>query len=99
MASIRSKSSMVVAVVVMIVVPCFFTPATALGRKVGGKMKLKGVETNQEVQQLGRFCVKEYNRMYAPTNGQVIVFCHVSIYDCESMYLNEKYNEMFVCFD
>nr|GMD98818.1 cysteine proteinase inhibitor B-like [Ipomoea batatas] len=34
----------------------------ALGRKVGGRTEIEDVKTNKEVQQLGRYCVEEYNK-------------------------------------
>ncbi|KAG9136182.1 hypothetical protein Leryth_003784 [Lithospermum erythrorhizon] len=32
------------------------------GRIVGGRTKVKNVKSNQEIQELGRYCVEEYNR-------------------------------------
>ncbi|KAF3337222.1 cysteine proteinase inhibitor 5 [Carex littledalei] len=32
------------------------------GRKVGGRSEVKNVESNKDVQELGRFAVQEYNR-------------------------------------
>eukprot|EP00262_Sarcandra_glabra_P006471 TRINITY_DN18797_c0_g1_i1.p1 TRINITY_DN18797_c0_g1~~TRINITY_DN18797_c0_g1_i1.p1 ORF type:complete len:140 (+),score=27.50 TRINITY_DN18797_c0_g1_i1:39-422(+) len=37
-------------------------PTVHLGRKVGGWVKIKDVKTNKEVQDLGRFCVEEFNK-------------------------------------
>ncbi|KAM7465684.1 hypothetical protein LguiB_013246 [Lonicera macranthoides] len=37
------------------------TVVNGLGGKVGGRTKIKDVKTNQEVQELGRFSVEQYN--------------------------------------
>lgn len=34
----------------------------ALGGRLGGRTEIKDVKTNEEVQQLGRYCVAEYNK-------------------------------------
>lgn len=34
----------------------------ALGGKVGGRQKIKDVKNNKEVQELGQYCVSEYNK-------------------------------------
>ncbi|KAL3630196.1 hypothetical protein CASFOL_023180 [Castilleja foliolosa] len=36
--------------------------ANAIGGRVGGRTQLKNVEGNKEVQDLGKYCVQEYNR-------------------------------------
>ncbi|CAH9122331.1 unnamed protein product [Cuscuta epithymum] len=36
--------------------------AAAAGRKVGGRKEVKDVKSNQEIQELGRYCVREYNK-------------------------------------
>ncbi|KAL8477483.1 hypothetical protein ACS0TY_029687 [Phlomoides rotata] len=42
----------------------FFTSqASAIGRKVGGRTPVQNVEQNKGVQDLGRYCVQEYNRL------------------------------------
>ncbi|KAK3034154.1 hypothetical protein RJ639_034650 [Escallonia herrerae] len=38
------------------------TPANGLGGMVGGRSKVEDVKTNREIQELGRYSVKEYNR-------------------------------------
>ncbi|KAJ1704114.1 hypothetical protein LUZ63_003893 [Rhynchospora breviuscula] len=38
------------------------TGAISPGRKVGGRSEVKDVESNKDVQELGRFAVQEYNR-------------------------------------
>ncbi|KAI5653911.1 hypothetical protein M9H77_31098 [Catharanthus roseus] len=54
-----------------------------LGRKVGGRMKIQDVKTNKEVQELGRYCVEEYNRglrnkHHQKSNGRAaVVFAEV----------------------
>ncbi|KAM7461704.1 hypothetical protein LguiA_029825 [Lonicera macranthoides] len=37
------------------------TVVNGLGGKVGGRTKIKDVKTNQEVQELGRYSVEQYN--------------------------------------
>ncbi|KAJ4810083.1 Cysteine proteinase inhibitor [Rhynchospora pubera] len=37
------------------------TGAISPGRKVGGRSEVKDVESNKDVQELGRFAVQEYN--------------------------------------
>ncbi|KAI3881745.1 hypothetical protein MKW92_035377 [Papaver armeniacum] len=32
------------------------------GRKVGGRMEVKDVKNNKEIQKLGKFCVEEFNK-------------------------------------
>ncbi|CAH9078270.1 unnamed protein product [Cuscuta epithymum] len=36
--------------------------AAAAGRKVGGRKEVKDVKSNQEIQELGKYCVREYNK-------------------------------------
>ncbi|XP_009589279.1 cysteine proteinase inhibitor B [Nicotiana tabacum] len=39
------------------------TPSNALGgKKLGGRTQIQDVKTNKEIQDLGKFCVEEYNR-------------------------------------
>ncbi|XP_009588279.1 cysteine proteinase inhibitor B [Nicotiana tabacum] len=38
------------------------TPSNVLGRKVGGRTPIKDVKTNKKIQDLGKYCVEEYNR-------------------------------------
>ncbi|KAB1213492.1 Cysteine proteinase inhibitor 10 [Morella rubra] len=40
----------------------FFSTYAYEGRMVGGRTEVRDVKTNEEVQQLGRFSVEEYNR-------------------------------------
>ncbi|KAL1562157.1 cysteine proteinase inhibitor B-like [Salvia divinorum] len=55
--------------------------AAAVGRKVGGWMRVKNVRDNKEVQELGRYCVREYNsRHMHEANGsseKLLVFAQV----------------------
>ncbi|XP_031093673.1 cysteine proteinase inhibitor B-like [Ipomoea triloba] len=41
----------------------------AAGRKVGGWTEVKDVKNNEEVQELGRYCVREYNRVLQEKQG------------------------------
>ncbi|KAF9621433.1 hypothetical protein IFM89_021472 [Coptis chinensis] len=45
------------------------------GRKVGGWKEIKHVKNNEEVQQLGKFSVEEYNRKKGSDGG--VVFAEV----------------------
>ncbi|MCD7464903.1 hypothetical protein HAX54_000173 [Datura stramonium] len=45
------------------------TPSNALGGRVGGRTQIKDVKTNQEIQDLGRYCVEEHNRNLQKQNG------------------------------
>ncbi|OIT31798.1 PREDICTED: cysteine proteinase inhibitor B [Nicotiana attenuata] len=39
------------------------TPSNALGgKKLGGRTQIQDVKTNKEIQDLGKFCVEEYNK-------------------------------------
>ncbi|XP_047948322.1 cysteine proteinase inhibitor B-like [Salvia hispanica] len=54
--------------------------AAAVGRKVGGRMQVRNVRDNKEVQELGRYCVREYNdRHIHKANGsdKLLVFSQV----------------------
>ncbi|KAL8481038.1 hypothetical protein ACS0TY_026991 [Phlomoides rotata] len=60
----------------------FFTSqASAIGRKVGGRTPVQNVEQNKEVQDLGRYCVQEYNRLMQQKKGngtsKLLVFSQV----------------------
>ncbi|XP_019165816.1 PREDICTED: cysteine proteinase inhibitor B-like [Ipomoea nil] len=43
--------------------------ANAAGRKVGGRTEVKDVKNNEEVQELGRYCVREYNKVLQEKQG------------------------------
>lgn len=55
----------------------------ALGRKVGGREKIEDVKSNEEVQELGKYCVSEYNKSLrkehkgANESGAPLVFTSV----------------------
>ncbi|KAJ7979142.1 Cysteine proteinase inhibitor [Quillaja saponaria] len=59
MALIRSPA---VALTVVTVLSFLFAVSYGNGGMVGGKTEIRDVETNKEVQDLGRFSVEEYNR-------------------------------------
>lgn len=46
---------------VFIVLSMFLVSASGYGRMVGGRSEVRDVKTNEEVQELGRFSVKEFN--------------------------------------
>ncbi|KAL7145374.1 hypothetical protein ABFS83_07G078700 [Erythranthe nasuta] len=57
-------------------------PAAAIGGKVGGRTEVKNVKANKDVQDLGRYCVQEYNRqLQRKSNGtaatKLLVFSQV----------------------
>lgn len=37
------------------------TPSKILGRRVGGRTPINDVKTNRKIQELGKYCVEEYN--------------------------------------
>ncbi|KZV16803.1 cysteine protein inhibitor B [Dorcoceras hygrometricum] len=45
--------------------------SAAVGAKVGGRRQVKNVENNRQIQDLGRFCVEQYNlkMMHKGING------------------------------
>lgn len=45
------------------------TQVEASGWRVGGRTEIKGVKGNEEVQELGRYCVDEYNSIMMGSNG------------------------------
>ncbi|GFQ03820.1 cysteine proteinase inhibitor 5 [Phtheirospermum japonicum] len=49
--------------------------AAAVGGRVGGRTQVKNVEGNREVQELGRYCVQEYNRQQQ--QNRLLVFSRV----------------------
>ncbi|KAI4317412.1 hypothetical protein L6164_025281 [Bauhinia variegata] len=60
MATIRSPT---VTLTIFAVLCALFTASYgSRGRFVGGRTEIKDVKTNEEVQELGRFSVEEYNR-------------------------------------
>ncbi|CAK9156509.1 unnamed protein product [Ilex paraguariensis] len=72
----------VLAIVLLFAVAYSATPAAGLGRgMVGGRTKIKDVETNEAVQELGRYSVEEYNRSHSKRHevdgGEHLVFSQV----------------------
>ncbi|XP_018828218.1 cysteine proteinase inhibitor B-like [Juglans regia] len=61
MALIRSPAAKFVAFTIFFSV-LFLSTYGYRGRLVGGRMKIRDVKTNEEVQDLGKFSVEEYNR-------------------------------------
>ncbi|XP_040990618.1 cysteine proteinase inhibitor B-like [Juglans microcarpa x Juglans regia] len=61
MALIRSPAAKFVAFTIFFSV-LFVSTYGSRGRLVGGRMKIRDVKTNEEVQDLGKFSVEEYNR-------------------------------------
>ncbi|KAL0340527.1 UNVERIFIED_CONTAM: Cysteine proteinase inhibitor 5 [Sesamum radiatum] len=57
----------------------FFVMAAGIRGKVGGRTQVKNVEQNQEIQELGRFCVREYNHQLQlkPNASTALVFSQV----------------------
>ncbi|KAG6423344.1 hypothetical protein SASPL_113738 [Salvia splendens] len=50
----------------------FVLVAAAAGRKVGGRMQVRNVKENKQVQELGRYCVTEYNNRHIhKANGSI----------------------------
>ncbi|XP_050236293.1 cysteine proteinase inhibitor B [Mercurialis annua] len=49
------------------------------GMLVGGRTEVKDVKSNEEVQELGRFCVKEFNKqqLRSGSNGGELMFSEV----------------------
>ncbi|KAK6781322.1 hypothetical protein RDI58_023506 [Solanum bulbocastanum] len=46
-----------------------FSSSNAVGGKLGGRTQIKDVKTNQEIQDLGKYCVEEHNRNLRKQNG------------------------------
>ncbi|KAI3889314.1 hypothetical protein MKX03_017743 [Papaver bracteatum] len=72
---IKSSSSSSSSLSIMMMLFCFMLFATLSccssssifvygreGRKVGGRMEVKDVKNNKEIQKLGKFCVDEFNK-------------------------------------
>ncbi|WCJ26347.1 Cysteine proteinase inhibitor 2 [Euphorbia peplus] len=45
------------------------SPVAGYGGKVGGRTKISDVKTNNEVQELGKFCVEEFNKLSSSGGG------------------------------
>lgn len=79
-----AKSTFPVVLLLLVFLPLFSTQAAAaIGGKVGGRTQVKNVKANKEVQDLGRYCVQEYNRqLQQKANGsssaaKLLVFSQV----------------------
>ncbi|MCD9638863.1 hypothetical protein HAX54_023023 [Datura stramonium] len=60
-----TKSSKIISlfIITLFIITTFSsTPSKILGRKVGGRTPIKDVKTNKKIQELGRYCVEEYNQ-------------------------------------
>ncbi|XP_011084146.1 cysteine proteinase inhibitor B [Sesamum indicum] len=57
----------------------FFVMTNGIRGKVGGRTQVKNVKQNQEIQELGRYCVGEYNhQLQLKANGSTaLVFSQV----------------------
>ncbi|KAK4725858.1 hypothetical protein R3W88_030775 [Solanum pinnatisectum] len=58
-----TKSTKTISLLITLVIITTFssTPSKILGRKVGGRTLIKDVKTNKKIQELGKYCVEEYN--------------------------------------
>ncbi|EYU24293.1 hypothetical protein ABFS82_07G077400 [Erythranthe guttata] len=76
-----AKHTAAVLILLPLLVMAVFTtqPAAAIGGKVGGRTEVKNVKANKDVQDLGRYCVQEYNRqLQQKANGtKLLVFSQV----------------------
>ncbi|KAI3470079.1 hypothetical protein Pfo_026742 [Paulownia fortunei] len=78
-----TKSTIPLLLLPFLVMAVFCTQAAAIGGKVGGRTEVKNVKANKEVQDLGRYCVQEYNRqLQQKANGsssaaKLLVFSQV----------------------
>ncbi|KAM3267296.1 hypothetical protein P3S67_032468 [Capsicum chacoense] len=59
-----TKSTKIISVLITLFIITSFssTPSKILARKVGGKTPIKDVKTNKKIQELGKYCVEEYNK-------------------------------------
>ncbi|XP_038886316.1 cysteine proteinase inhibitor 4 [Benincasa hispida] len=65
----KTKLSVMAAVAVALVAAAVV--AEGYGGRVGGRMEIKDVKRNEEVQRLGRFSVEEYNHRMGGGGGKV----------------------------
>ncbi|KAL2530145.1 Cysteine proteinase inhibitor 2 [Forsythia ovata] len=73
-------SSLLLPLFLLFILALFSTRAAAIGRMVGGRTKVKDVKTNKEVQDLGKYCVEEYNRKQqytARSSRKLLMFSQV----------------------
>ncbi|KAL6009522.1 hypothetical protein ACLOJK_022751 [Asimina triloba] len=61
-----SSSFLILSLLLISSLSCSYSlsPIISDGRKVGGRSEVKNVESNQEIQSLGRFSVEEYNKRH-----------------------------------
>ncbi|ONK72539.1 uncharacterized protein A4U43_C04F20460 [Asparagus officinalis] len=65
-------------IVLMISIPSSSSAFGVLGeRRVGGRTEVRSVESNREIQDLGRFCVKQYNRKIRGPGSPLLSFSGV----------------------
>nr|WFP52516.1 cystatin [Aristotelia chilensis] len=66
---------------VCLIVSICFCGVEGFGSIVGGRTEVKDVKTNEEVQELGRFSVEEFNRnqihRMSSNGGQLLMFSQV----------------------
>ncbi|KAB2090153.1 hypothetical protein ES319_A03G105900v1 [Gossypium barbadense] len=58
-----AKADLMVISLLLLITLCF-TAVDGYGRMMGGRTEITDVKTNEEVQELGRFAVEEYNRSH-----------------------------------
>lgn len=57
----KSTKTISLLITLFIITTFSSTPSKILGRKVGGRTPIKDVKTNKKIQELGKYCVEEYN--------------------------------------
>ncbi|XP_006349967.1 cysteine proteinase inhibitor B-like [Solanum tuberosum] len=57
----KSTKTISLLIILFIITTFSSTPSKILGRKVGGRTPIKDVKTNKKIQELGKYCVEEYN--------------------------------------
>ncbi|XP_057950292.1 cysteine proteinase inhibitor 5-like [Malania oleifera] len=82
--TIGSPALIIVAAATVLIFVSVLAPVSAAGGSiVGARTELPNVQANEEVQELGRFCVEEYNRRLQESgrvgavSGGVLVFSEV----------------------
>ncbi|KAK4373855.1 hypothetical protein RND71_004532 [Anisodus tanguticus] len=58
----KSTKIITLLITLFIIISFSSTPSKIFGRKVGGRTPIKDVKTNQKIQELGKYCVEEYNQ-------------------------------------
>uniref|UniRef100_A0A0V0H4R2 Putative cysteine proteinase inhibitor B-like n=1 Tax=Solanum chacoense TaxID=4108 RepID=A0A0V0H4R2_SOLCH len=56
-------------ILLLFIIFTLFSSSNALGGKLGGRTQIKDVKSNQEIQDLGKYCVEEHNRNLRKQNG------------------------------